>query len=76
MSYAKAMKWNRKHPKGTRQPVLMHTESGFTPSVSFLEKYWRYREQCEVAGIAPAECEDYYRNKDKHDEQLREAAEQ
>jgi hypothetical protein len=70
MSYAKAMKWNRKHPKGTRQPVLMHTESGFTPSISFLDKYFNYRERAEAAGIEPHECEFYYHNKNKCEDQL------
>jgi hypothetical protein len=28
MSYEKAIKWASKRPKGTKQPVLMHTESG------------------------------------------------
>lgn len=66
MSYAKAMKWNRKHPKGTRQPILMHTESGWTPSNSYLTKYFEYRERCEKAGIEPAECKEYYYNTRKY----------
>lgn len=71
MSYEKMMKWNRKHRKGTRQPVLMHTESGFTPSIAFLDKYFKYREQCEAAGIEPAGCEEYYNNRQKHNEILK-----
>jgi len=63
MSYEKMRKWNRKHPKGTRQPVLMHTESGFTPSVKFLDRYFEYRERCEAKGIDAADCEYYYNNR-------------
>jgi len=62
MSYQKAMKWNRKHPKGTRQPVLMHTDSGFTPSNAFLDKYFKYQAECEKIGIKPESCEYYYHN--------------
>ncbi len=58
------MKWNRKHPKGTRQPVLMHTNSGFTPSIAFLdEDYFPYREKCKAKGVEPMSCEDYYKSK-------------
>ncbi len=71
MSYEKAMKWNRKHPKGTTQPILMHTESGFTPSMVFLDKYFNYRNKCEVAGITPADCEDYYHNQRMYNEKLK-----
>jgi hypothetical protein len=60
MSYEKAMKWNRKHPKGTKQPILMHTESGFTPSESFLVKYFNYRGIAENLGLTPIDCEQYY----------------
>ena len=63
MSYAKAMKWNKKHPKGTRQPVIMHTNSGFTPSTAFLDEYFEYRAECEKEGRTPLECEDYYKTK-------------
>ena len=35
MSYTKMMKWNRRHPKGTKQTVIFHTEGSFTPSLSF-----------------------------------------
>lgn len=61
MSYAQAMKWGRKHPKGTRQPVLMHTNSGFWPSRSYLESYQEYRELCDSKSIEPMGCEEYYR---------------
>ena len=60
MSYNKMMKWMKKHPKGTRQTFIMHTESGFTPSVSFLEKYFKYREGCEKENVKPVDCEAYY----------------
>lgn len=60
MSYTKMMKFNKKHPKGTHQVCLMHTESGFTPSNSFLGKYFEYRKQSEVIGREPIGCEDYY----------------
>jgi len=60
MSYNKMMKWNKKRPKGTRQPVIMHTGSGFWPSISFLNKYFAYREQAEKSGLIPVECEIYY----------------
>lgn len=66
------MKWNRKHPKGTRQPVLMHTDSGFTPSLAFLDDYFEYRAECEAAGIPPAKCEEYYHNKRDCKQQLKE----
>lgn len=55
------MKWNKKRPKGTRQPMLMHTGSGFWPSSSFLDKYFKYREAAEVMNLIPVECEQYYR---------------
>jgi hypothetical protein len=63
MSYAKAMKWNRKHPKGTRQPVLMHTDSGFTPAIAWLENdWWPYLDKCRAEGTTPIECEQYYKS--------------
>lgn len=61
MIYKKMMKWMKKHPKGTRQTIIMHTESRFTPSYSFLEIYFKYREQCEKEGIEPLDCEAYYK---------------
>lgn len=63
MSYNKMMKWNRKHPKGTRQPILMSTESGFWPSGAWLEHdWWPYLKRCEAEGIKPMECEAYYKS--------------
>ena len=70
MSYAKMMKWNMKRRKGTRQPIIMHTESGFTPSQSFLVKYFQYREESESAGIEPIKCEPYYRLSNREREEL------
>jgi len=63
MSYKQAMKWQRKHPKGTRQPVLMSTNSGFWPSGAFLETYFEYRKECETEGKKPLSCEEYYKSK-------------
>lgn len=61
MSYEKMMKWNRKHRKGTHQVCIMHTDSGFTPSILFLNKYFAYLESCENLGTIPLSCEDYYK---------------
>jgi hypothetical protein len=61
MSYAQAMKWQRTHRKGTRQPVLMSTGSGFWPAHSWLENtFCPYLKRCEAAGIEPMECQAYY----------------
>ncbi len=70
MSYEQAIKWNKKHPKGTRQSIIMHTESGFTPSNAFLTKYFKYRDNCKKAKIKPAECEEYYKNTEYYNRQL------
>jgi hypothetical protein len=61
MSYEKAIRWHKKHVKGTKQPVLMHTNSGFWPSHSFLVGFWAYQERCGVIGVEPMECEAYYK---------------
>jgi hypothetical protein len=62
MSYEKAMRWSRAHPKGTRQPVLMSTGSGFWPAHSWLQgSFWPYLEACQAAGVKPLECEAFYR---------------
>jgi len=71
MSYEKAMKWNRRHPKGTKQTVIMHTNSGFTPSLAFLDDYFEYRGECEAVKIEPIGCEEYYRDKGEAKEALR-----
>lgn len=61
MSYAKAMKWGKRHPKGTRQPILMHTNSGFWPSGGYLkEDFWPYQEACKAEGVEPVECKTHY----------------
>lgn len=62
MSYSQAIKWGRKHPKGTRQPVIMSTGSGFWPSRGFLEgDYWPYVDACRAAAVEPVGCEYFYR---------------
>jgi hypothetical protein len=60
MSYKKAMRWNKKHPKGTKQPVIMHTNSGFWPSGAFLKQYAAYVAQCKKDHISALGCEAYY----------------
>jgi hypothetical protein len=61
MSYSKMMKWQKKHPKGTRQPVLFHTNSGFWPSRSYiLNSYNPYSEACEIAGVKPWSVKKHY----------------
>lgn len=61
MSYKKMIKWIKKHPKGSKQNIIFHTEGSFTPSLSFLDKYFKYREECEKNNVEPLSCEDYYR---------------
>jgi len=60
MSYKQAMRWGKKHPKGTRQPMVFSTGSGFWPSGAFLEDYWKYRTECAAKGVEPLGCEAYY----------------
>lgn len=61
MSYQQAMKWRRKHPKGTKQPVIMSTNSGFWPSSSWLEgSYYPYATACEALGVEPWPCQKLY----------------
>ena len=61
-TYAQAMKWGRKHPKGTNQPVIMSTGSGFWPSGGFLKHdYWPYLERCKRSGTEPIGCEAFYK---------------
>jgi hypothetical protein len=62
MSYSQAMQWNRKHPKGTRQPMHFSTGSGFWPSAGFLEDYNEYTAQCAISGTKAIPCEAYYRS--------------
>lgn len=61
MSYAKAMKWAKKHPKGTKQPVIMSTNCGFWPSLGYLKNYWKYEAACIAEGVEPLGCEPFYR---------------
>jgi hypothetical protein len=64
MSYAQATKWQKKHPKGTKQPVLMHTGSGFWPAWSWIERdYLPYVAACEAVGVKPLEQEPYYKKR-------------
>jgi hypothetical protein len=61
MSYSQSVKWSKRHPKGTRQPVLMHTGSGFWPSRAFLElDFWPYLERCKQLSVKPIDCKEYY----------------
>lgn len=63
MSYDQSVKWTRKHPKGTRQPVLMHTNSGFWPARAWILESWQpYLERCRDANAQPLECEAFYRS--------------
>lgn len=62
MSYKKMMNWNRKHRKGTKQPVIMHTESGFWPSAAFSKKWRAYAEEQERQGLPYMSMEQYYRS--------------
>ena len=38
----------------------MHTESGFQPSLAFLDSYFEYRAECEAINMTPASCHEYY----------------
>lgn len=61
MDYTRAMRWQRTHRKGTRQPVILHTQSGFWPAEAFLrEDYWPYVEQCKADGVEPLSVRAYY----------------
>jgi len=55
------MQWQRTHKKGTKQPVIMHTNAGFWPSQSFMKKWIAYAEECERNSLQPLNCEEYYR---------------
>lgn len=65
MSYQKMMKWNRTHIKGTRQTIIAYTSEKpeFTPSIAFMDKYYKYVETCETEGKTPATMEQYYQAK-------------
>jgi hypothetical protein len=65
MSYAKMMKWNKKRPKGTKQPVIMHSDSGFWPSGAFSKKWIAYAEELCKQGKPYLSIEEYYYSKSK-----------
>lgn len=61
MSYKQAMKWARKHPKGTKQDIIMSTGSGFWPSISWSENFHRpYIAACKEAFVEPVRGEVLY----------------
>lgn len=61
MNYKQAMKWGRKHPKGTRQPMLFSTHSGFWPSGSWIEGVMiPYVAACGKIGEEPMEAKALY----------------
>ena len=61
MSYKEAMRWNKKHPKGTHQTVIMSTGSGFWPAGAWLEgNYYPYLEACQAANVEPLKAEQFY----------------
>lgn len=62
MSYEKMIRWNKKRPKGTKQPIIFSTNSGFWPSGSFIEKWAEYVAECKKKGIVYLDCESYYRS--------------
>lgn len=62
MSYAQAMRWARGHQKGTRQPLIMSTGSGFWPAGAWLEgSFWPYLAACKAAQVTPLDVETFYR---------------
>mgnify|MGYP001584756124 CR=1 FL=1 len=62
MSYRQAMRWTKRHPKGTHQPVIMSTGSGVWPAQSWIEHdWWPYMEACKATSVQPMKQEDYYR---------------
>jgi hypothetical protein len=61
MNYKQAMIWSRRHPKGTKQPVLMSTDSGFWPSLGTIENYGDYTEACRTLGTKPLPIEQHYK---------------
>ena len=63
MSYEQAVDWQKAHPGGTRQTVIMSTGSGFWPSLAWLDKeWWPYVELCAAHGFAepPLSQEEFY----------------
>jgi hypothetical protein len=61
MSYNKMMKWNKKHRKGTKQPIIMSTGSGFWPSGAFIEEWIEYTKVQKTRGMTFLSCEEYYK---------------
>jgi hypothetical protein len=56
------MRWQRSHRRGTRQPLIMSTGSGFWPAQAWLtQNYWPYVDACNAIGTEPLECEVFYR---------------
>lgn len=62
MSYSKMIKWGKRHRKGTKQPVIAHTNSGFWPSGSFTKEWIEYGMEQEAKGLPYLSCEEYYQN--------------
>lgn len=62
MSYTKMMKWNKKRPKGTKQPIIMSTNSGFWPSGAFVIQWVKYAEGMEAKGLPYLSSEEYYKS--------------
>lgn len=61
MSYTQAMQWERKHRKGTNQPIVMSTGSGFRPAIAWIdEDYVPYLEKCKLKGVTPLGMREYY----------------
>jgi len=61
MSYAQAMKWQKKHPKGTRQYMGFDSCSGFTPAIAWIDGDWMpYIAACREIGAEPLKQRRYY----------------
>jgi hypothetical protein len=60
VNYKQAMKWSRKHPKGTKQPVIMSTNSGFWPSRGTIESYQCYADACQKIDAQPLPIKEHY----------------
>ena len=57
------MKWQKTHRKGTKQTVIMHTNSGFTPSFSFMQRYFEYQKVQKDKSEAFLSPEEYYKSR-------------
>lgn len=79
MSYQKAMKWNKKHPKGIKQMYMGFdtSESGrpIRHSVAFMECYFEHQAECKAAKLKPPTMDEYYFNQSRYDRILQEATE-